>query len=431
MTDGRAEAPAMTPSAELDLAFARSRFPALAGEWTYLDNAGGAQTLGAVADAVRDYLLTVNVQHGASYEPSRRAVAAVASGQAAVAELFGAADPAEILLGPSTTVLMQNLARALVAGGALRAGDEVIVTDVDHEANIGPWRRLAELGVGVREWRLDRPSLRLRAEDLAPLLSPRTRLVAFSHCSNVIGSFHDVPALAALAHQAGARVAVDGVAYAPHRRIDVAALGADFYACSLYKVYGPHLAALWGRRADFVALGKLNHDFLADDDVPYKLQPGGPCYELAAALPAIPDYLVELGRRAGADPAAGRGAALERAFAAIAAHEEALAARLLEFLAARPEVTLIGDPSPARARRAPTVSFVAAGRDSEEIVRRVDAARIGIRFGHFYARRLIDALGLAERQGVVRVSMVHYNSPQEVDRTILALERALDQGRTV
>ena len=410
----------------LDLDFVRSRFPALGGEWVYLDNAGGSQTLAGVADAVRDYLLTVNVQHGASYEPSRRAVAAVAAGQAAAAELAGAADPAEILLGASTTALMQNLARAMVAGGWLAPGDEVIVTDTDHEANIGPWRRLAGLGVVVREWRLDRDSLTLRAEDLAALLTPRTKVVAFTHCSNVLGTFHDVPELAALARAAGARVVVDGVAFAPHRLLDVAALGADFYGFSLYKVYGPHLAALWGRRASFAALGKLNHEFVADDDVPYKLQPGGPCYELAAALPAIVDYLAELGRRAGADPGAGRRAALAAGFAAIAAHEERLAARLLDFLAARRDVRVIGEPSPARARRAPTVSFVSERADSDAIVRRVDAARIGIRHGHFYAKRLIDRLGLADRQGVVRVSMVHYNSGAEIDRLLGALERALD-----
>lgn len=416
----------MSPAAALDLAWSRSRFPALAGEWVYLDNAGGSQALGAVADAVHDYLLTANVQHGASYEPSRRAVAAVAAGQAAVAELAGAAEPAEILIGPSTTALMQNLARAMVAGGALGAGDEVVVTDVDHEANVGPWRRLAEAGVAVREWRLDRESLRLRAEDLVPLLTPRTKVVAFTHCSNVLGSFHDVAALAAVARSTGAKVVVDGVAFAPHRLVDVAALGADFYAFSLYKVYGPHLAALWGRRESLLALGKLNHEFVPDDDVPYKLQPGGPCYELAAALPPILDYLVELGGRAGAGPAAGRRGALAAAFAAIAAHEERLAARLLDFLAARRDVRVVGDPTPARERRAPTISFVSEREASDAIVARVDPARVGIRHGHFYAKRLIDGLGLAARQGVVRVSMVHYNGDEDVDRLLAALELALD-----
>ncbi|QQR75871.1 MAG: cysteine desulfurase-like protein [Holophagales bacterium] len=408
-------------TAPLDLSFVRSSFPALAGEWVYLDNAGGSQVPATVAEAVREYLLTANVQHGASYEPSRRAMAAVEAGQRAVATLAGTEDPAEILLGSSTTVLMQNLARAMVAGGWLAPGDEVIVTDCDHEANAGPWRRLAAHGVVVREWRLDRESLRLRAEDLAQLLSPRTRLVAFTHCSNVVGSIHDVAALAALAHQVGARVVVDGVAFAPHRLVDVVALGVDFYAFSLYKVYGPHLAALWGRRDHFLALGKLNHEFVGDDDVPYKLQPGGPCYELAAALPATLDYLVEVGRRAGAPGDAPPRAALAQAFAALAAHEESLAAPLLEFLRSRSDVRIVGDPSPERSQRAPTVSFVVAGRDSAEIVGRVDEHRIGIRFGHFYAKRLIDGLGLAPQNGVVRVSMVHYNTREEIERLIAAL----------
>lgn len=408
-------------TATLDLAFVRSSFPALAGEWVYLDSAGGSQVPATVADAVREYLLTANVQHGASYEPSRRAVAAVAAGQRAVATLAGTDDPSEILLGSSTTALLQNLARAMVAGRWLAPGDEVIVTDCDHEANIGPWRRLAEHGVVVREWRLDRESLRLGAEDLAPLLSPRTRLVAFTHCSNVLGSVHDVAPLAALAHEAGARVVVDGVAFAPHRLVDVVSLGVDFYAMSLYKVYGPHVAALWGRRELLLGLGRLNHEFVRDDDVPYKLQPGGPCYELAAALPAALDYLVEVGRRAGAPVSCPQRQALAQAFSAIASHEESLAAPLLDFLRLRRGVRIVGHPSPDRARRAPTVSFVIDGRDSAEVVERIDGFRIGIRFGHFYAKRLIDGLGLAPQNGVVRVSMVHYNTREEIERLIEAL----------
>jgi selenocysteine lyase/cysteine desulfurase len=216
-------------------------------------------------------------------------------------------------------------------------------------------------------------------------------------------------------------VCVDGVAYAPHRSVDVTAWDVDYYAFSAYKVFGPHCAVLYGKRALLAELDSINHFFVGRDDVPYKLQPGSFSYEAAYATTGITDYLADLAARAGADGAPSADAAQ----AALAAHEETLAERLLTFLSQRPGVRVIGSPTADRRVRVPTISFVVDGRQSAEIVTAVDACRIGIRHGHFYAKRLIDALGLAAHGGVVRVSMVHYNTLDEVDRLVACLDAVL------
>ncbi len=404
----------------LDLARVRDAFPALSSGFAFMDNAGGSQCLGTVADAVRDHLLRRNVQLGASYAVSAEASERVLEGRRAVARLVSAADDRQVVLGASTTQLLANLALAMSA--TLRPGDEIVVTNADHEANIGPFRRLETRGVVIRQWPIDPETRRLRPEDLEPLLGKTTRLVCMTHCSNVLGTIHDVAPIAQRVHAAGARLLVDGVAYAPHRRPDPAALGADYYVFSLYKVYGPHVAALVAPLGHLQELASINHEFLADE-VPYKLQPGNVCYELVAALPAVEEYLLELGAFDGG--AATHSVALDRAFGAIAAHEASLAERLLAFLRDRADVTVVGDRSSDPARRVPTISFAPHLRTPEAVVRAVDAYGIGIRHGHFYSRRLVEALGLAARGGVVRVSMAHYNTLAEVDRVVAALEAAL------
>lgn len=398
---------------QLPLDHVRRSFPGLEGDELLLDNAGGSQTLGAVIDGVVDYLRACNVQHGADYARSREAVRRVDLGKRAIASLFGDA-PGPVILGPSTTQIVFNLAAALAPG--LRPGDEVIVTEADHEANVGAWRRLAGRGAVVKTWPLDRDRLVLDPAALAPLLSARTRLVCMTHCSNVLGTLHDVRAVADLVHAAGARLFVDGVAFAPHAPVDVAALGVDGYVFSLYKVYGPHLAACWLDPDFFAGLANINHDFLADAGA-YRLEPGGVCYELVAACAAIPAYLDALGRRL--DPTAGDPRA--RAWAAIAAHEAALSARLLDFLRACPRVCVVGETCPDRHVRVPTISFTVDGLHASEVPTLPGARGVGIRWGDFYARGLVDALGLRARGGVVRASLVHYNTEGEVDRLIAAL----------
>lgn len=400
----------------------RGRFPALATPWALFDNAGGSVPLAGVIERVSAYMSGHAVQLGAGYELSVRASSEVAAGHRA-AELLLGAEPGEVVLGSSTTVNLRTLARALRP--LFEPGDEVVVTDLDHESNIGPWRELEADGVRVREWRFRPETGALDPRDLDELLTGRTRLVCFTHCSNVVGSIHDLGAIIRRVHEAGALACVDGVAFAPHRLVDVKESGADFYAVSLYKVYGPHIGMLYGRRESLLRARGQNHFFFGEDELPYKLEPGGPVHELAASLPAIPAYLLELeALLPGGGTGTGR-ARLARAFDAIAAHEEALAAPLLEWLRSRTGVRLIGEPGADRARRVPTIAFTVDGRDSADIPAALERDHVAVRFGHFYARRAIERLGLLERNGIVRVSMAHYNTPAEVERLIAALDRAL------
>jgi len=406
----------------LDLEFVRARFPGLETPWALLDNAGGSVPARAVIDRVADYMARSCVQHGASYALSREAAERVAEGRRAAATLLGA-DPGEVVLGHSSTALVDLLARALRP--AWEAGDEVVVTNLDHEANVGPWRALEAGGIVVKEWRFDRDSLELELRDLEPLLTERTRLVAFTHCSNVVGTIHDAAAICARIRAARALSCVDGVAFAPHRRVDVRALGADFYFASLYKVYGPHQGALYGRRELLRAARAPNHFFVPADAVPTKLEPGNATHELAAGLPGIVEHLTELDRHHGGPADAPVGERLGRAFERVAAHEAALAAPLLAWLDAAPGVRLLGRSDPDPARRAPTIAFTVDGADSRAVVDGLDAHRVAARYGHFYAYRAVRDLGLLDRNGVVRVSLVHYNAPAEVERLLAALDATL------
>ncbi len=399
-----------------DLDSVRAHFPGLAQPTIFFDNAGGSQTLAKVAHRISDYLLNSNVQLGASYAASKRASERVAQGVRSVGSLFGQVDEHEIVLGSSTTQLIFNLAAALAP--TLKEGDELIVSNVDHEANIGAWRRLGARGIVVKEWQVNRDTYALEPESLEPLLGPRTKWVAVTHCSNLIGTIHNISEMAKRVHACGARLFVDGVAFAPHAPVDVHALGVDGYVFSLYKVYGPHLSAMWLRRDLIDEVACINHDFLAHH-VPYKLQPGGANYELTWGSGAVAEYLDEMG--AALDSRSPRSAA----WAAIAAQEQALCERFLSFLRNRPGVKIIGSPDSDRNHRVPTISFVVSKLRSSEVPPLVDPYGIGVRFGDSYARHLVDTLDLRQKEGVVRVSMVHYNSIEEVDKLIEVLDRVL------
>ncbi len=410
----------------LNLSFARSQFPALSDAddaWTYLDNAGGSQVLGAVADRIHDYLLTSSVQLGASYGVSTLAAERLYAGQSAIAELINAARPEEVVFGPSSTVMIQTLARAIAP--TMAPGDEVVVSMIDHEANIGPWLALEARGIIVRRWEMNRESMSLEVSDLESLMTARTRLVVCTQTSNIFGQLIPVEPITACAHRHGAAVCIDGVAFAPHRLVDVRAWGVDFYVFSLYKVFGPHHAVLYGKYERLLALANLSHHFVPMDKIPGKLQPGNPNYELSYGATAIPEYLVTLGKRSGAPAGASRRACMAVAFDAIAAHEAVLADRVLAWLRARRGVRIIGPASSDPLVRVPTISFVVDGCDSERIVRAIDPLRIGIRFGDFYSRRLIEDLGLAAGKGVVRASCAHYNTVADADRLVAALDQTV------
>lgn len=405
----------------LDLAAIRREFPALAGDTVFLDNAGGSQVLRRVADRISDYLLTHSVQLGASYARSAAAGEKVLAARRAVAELINAAQDEEVVMGGATTALMFLLTQAVLPG--LVPGDEIIVTNSDHEANIGAWTRLERAGAVIRIWAINRDSLMLELEDLDALLGPRTKWLAMTQASNILGSVNPIEDVARRVHAVGGRLCVDAVAYAPHRLVDVQACGADVVVFSFYKVFGPHYAVMWVRHALLRALPSLNHEFIGPEVMPYKLQPGNVNYELSYGCIGIRDYLVDTGTALGASGSSR--ARMQVAFDAFAQHEDRLAERLLGWLRGRPGVRIIGHARVDARPRMPTISFVVAGHAPEAIVRHVDRYGIGIRHGDFYSRRLIETLGLGERGGVVRVSIAHYNTLDEIDRLITHLDEVM------
>ncbi len=389
-----------------------------------MDNAGGSQILQPVVDRLTEFLLTSNVQLGASYDVSQQATARVQQGAQAIATLMNAADPAEVVMGGSTSLLLRILARCL--SQTWQPGDEVIVTNSDHEANIGCWMELEEQGIIVKIWRVDPHSLTLKLADLDGLLSSRTKLVAVTHISNLLGTINPIPQIADRAHAHGAMICVDGVAYAPHRLVDVQAMDVDFYVYSFYKVYGPHYAVLYGKRSHWESMPGWNHFFIGNENLPYKFQPGNVNFELSYSMVGLCDYLQGLAAyHYGSDKAAGLRSQLEQAFDLMSRHEEALSDRLLRYLHTKPQVQIVGHPESDRTQRVPTISFRVTGVHSSTIPLQVDPHHIGIRYGDFYARRLVDDLGWAAQGGVVRVSMVHYNTLAEVDRLIEVLEQVL------
>ncbi|WP_455385292.1 cysteine desulfurase-like protein [Acidihalobacter prosperus] len=401
-----------------DVERARRRFPALAQDWVLMDNAGGSAVLDSVIERMAEYMRSTPVQLGASYALSRLAVERQEQAAADTATLINAASPAEIVFGPSSSSLLSRLARAIAS--QIEPGDEIIVSEADHESNITPWTRLAERGAVIRLWPVDINAGRLDHGALEDLLNERTRLVCMGQASNILGAAEPVSEVARKVHAAGARLVVDGVAWAPHRLTDVQACGADFYVFSAYKVFGPHMAVLYGKSDQLRALDNINLEFLDRDAVPYKLQPGGYCYEAAYGFTAVLEYLLEQAPH-GKTPRE----KLAAAWQSMAVHEGGLAARLLDYLKSRGDTTVHGPRAADPETRLPIVSFSVANRDSADIVSAVDVAKIGIRFGDFHARRLIKRLGLQNRNGVVRVSMAHYNTLAEVERLIGALDRIL------
>ena len=409
------------PAPRLNLETIRAEFPALASGFIYLDNAGGSQVLRRVGDRVRDYLLGSSVQLGASYCHSQEAGAKVLAARHAVAELIHAAHDDEVVMGGATTALMFQITQSILP--SIRPGDEIILTNTDHEANIGAWTRLQSAGAVVRFWNVNPQTLELDLTDLDALLSPRVKWVAMTHASNVLGTINPVSDVAQRVHSVGARLCVDAVAYAPHRLVDVQASGADLYVFSFYKVFGPHYAVLWGRRDLLLGLSSLNHYFISEATIPYKLQPGNVNFELSYGCIGIADYLVNVGEQL--DVAGSVRQKMQTAFDAFEVHENALSEQLLSYLRGKKNVRIIGLPDTSSGRRMPTISFMVEGMMSERVVLHTDQFGIGIRFGDFYAKRLIESLGLDVWGGVVRVSIAHYNTHAEIDKLILHMDEVI------
>lgn len=401
----------------MDIDFVRKQFPALDRDFIFMDNAGGSQVLGKVIERISGYLVHHNVQLGASYKVSAEAGQKLKYTTSRIAELVNASKSEEVIVGSSTTMLLRIL--SLSIKGQWKKGDEVIVTDTDHEANVSPWMDLQKEGIEVKIWKVNHETLQLEIDDLKELLNDRTRLVAVTHASNVLGTINPIKEIAKIVHKAGALICVDGVAYAPHRRIDVKDLDVDFYTFSWYKTYGPHLALMYGKHELLLELDSLNHYFIGKENVPYKLQPGNFNFELTYSVLGIIEYYEDFfSHHFDAKAYLNFPEKLSQAFNLIASHEEDLAGTLLDYLNSVPEIRIIGIPEPDQSRRVPTISFVHEKLKSDEIVEQVDDHRIGIRFGDFYAKKLINTLGLDKKNGVVRVSLVHYNSKEEVNKLI-------------
>ncbi|KAJ7161164.1 pyridoxal phosphate-dependent transferase [Mycena filopes] len=411
----------------LDVEYARSQFPALKSGFIFADNAGGSQITQASIDLIVDYLSNTNVQLGADYSVSVASTTRVFGAAEEARQLFNADTTDEIVFGPSSTANFDNLARGLENG--INEGDEFIITG-EHEANCGPWKKLAaRRGAVIKYWHStptnpNNPySLSLKVEELLPLISAKTRIVAFTATSNLLGSVVPVQEITkAVRAEAAAKgapkveVSVDCVAYAPHRRMDVKAWDIDYCAFSFYKVYSPHISAMYVRAPALASVTSIVHHFLRPAYA-YKLQPGGPGYETVYGTKAALPYLLSL------TPAKD----LSATFDAIAAHETKLVTTLLSYLTA-PEQAARGlrvvgaeEPGPTRL---PTISFVVVGdrpMRSKDVVKVFDArGGIGIRWGHFYAYTLSTQLPppADKDDGVVRVSLVHYNTVEEVEKII-------------
>ncbi|KAL2037816.1 hypothetical protein N7G274_009541 [Stereocaulon virgatum] len=400
-------------STAFDVNKARSHFPALQQDHqVYFDNAGGSQVLSTVATSVKDYLEETNVQLGASYNVAKQSTYIHNKGLEAAARFMGA-EVDEVVIGPSTTQLFSNLSQIL----NLPPNSEFVLSALDHEANISSWVRLAKLQSHTIKW-WTAPSTPgkgpiLTPQNLRPLLSDKTALVACTHTSNVLGTVHDIRAIAEEVHKIpGARLCVDGVALAPHRKVDVKDLGVDFYSFSWYKVYGPHIAILYASRTAQETLSSLGHYFHTGRDLTTKLGLASASYELVAALPKIVDYF-------GPEP--------QETWDEIADHEEKIQAILLGYLRTREDVIIHGVADADKKLRVPVISFTIKGRNSKDVVEAIEGrSNFGCRWGHFYSKRLVDeVLGLEGCGGVVRVSMVHYNTEEEVRRYVEVLDGVL------
>jgi cysteine desulfurase family protein (TIGR01976 family) len=403
----------------------RSQFPALqrAGAGIFLDNAGGAQVPQRVLDAVKAHLLEHNVQRGGRYAQSIAVDRTIQHARLSVAAFINARRPEEIAFGMNATSFIRLMSLAI--GQTLGARDEIIVTDIDHEANVATWLALAPLGAKFRWWHM-RPDGCLHAEDLRPLLTSRTRLVACALTSNALGSILDARAAAQLVHAAGGEIFLDAVHYAPHGPIDVQAIDCDYLVCSGYKIFAPHMGFLWGRYELLKELPTFREDFIADEP-PGKIEAGTFIYENVAGMAAAIEYLAGLGRtlagKSGAPQADTLSEDTRIAMTGIQAYEQTLSQALLRALRdCGAEVYGIRDERRLD-ERVPTVCFNLPGALPAAVTEAAAASGIGIRDGHMYSPRLMQRLGVALDTGVVRVSLVHYNTHAEIDRLRAVLEK--------
>jgi cysteine desulfurase family protein (TIGR01976 family) len=415
---------------EFDVAALRARFPALSVEQdgrpvALFDGPGGTQVPDVVIEAVSRYYRESNANHGGAFLTSRRSDAVVDDAHAALADLLNAASPDEIKLGNNMTSLTMHVARSLAATWS--QGDEIVVSGLDHEANVGPWRSAAaDRGVTVHTVAVRPDDVTLDVEAFDALLHGKPKLVAFGFASNAVGTINPVGELVRRAHEAGALTYVDAVHAAPHMPIDVQALGTDFLACSVYKFFGPHVGVLYGRTEVLEALPT------------YKLRPAHDRFETGtlnfegiAGAGAAVEYIAEVGRTQGAaltgafGGMTGRRRDAHAGMTAIRAYELPLFARLLDGLETLPGVRIWGITDRSRlTERTPTAALTFARTTPEAVATELGERGIATWWGDFYATSLIERLGLAP-EGVLRIGLTHYNTAAEVDRLLDELRSIL------
>ena len=401
----------------------RASFPALhtGDKFVFFDNGAGAQVPQIVLEAVHDHLLRRNVQRGGRYRRSQEVDLAIQHGRESVATFLNARDPREVAFGMNATSFIRIVSLALA--DILRERKEIVVCEMDHEANVATWLALQRHGVHIRWWQM-RGDGTLHLADLEPLLNSKTRLVACTVASNALGSIVDVKEVCRLAHAVGAEVFLDAVHYAPHGPIDVQDMDCDYLVCSGYKIFAPHMGFLWGKRPLLEALPTFREDFIPDE-VPGKIEVGTFVYENVAGMAAAITYLEELGARVSPDesPPARRNT-LVQAMESIRNYEMLLSSELLRALAPLRGVTVYGIHEPRFAnRRVPTVCFNVRGVPPSAVASKLAGKSIGVRDGNMYSPRLLKRLGISEDSGAVRASLAHYNTLDEIDRFISELRK--------
>ncbi len=407
----------------------RTRFPSLAvtdkgQRRIYLDNPAGTQVPGEVARAVSDTLLYANANLGGGFATTIAAGAVIDAGHDAMAEFLGC-DREEVIIGANMTTLTYHFSRMIgerLDGSGLKEGDEIIVTQMDHEGNVSPWLDLArDKGLVIRKLAFNTDSWQVEPDDLRALINDRTRLLALNYSSNLTGSINQVARLAAIAKEAGVLTYVDAVQFAPHGFIDVRQLDCDFLVCSAYKFFGPHLGILYGRKSVLERLVPYKCR-CSDNALPWRFETGTPQIELVAGLTACVDHFAWLGRQCGA--AGSRRERIRHAFDASIAEEINLARQLIGGLEEIRGLVIHGITDPERfAQRVPTVSFTLDDLRPGELVERLNPEGIFCWAGHNYAWEVVHQLGIAPEHGVVRIGIANYNSVQEIDETIESVQR--------
>jgi len=406
---------------QLDIDYVRSQFPAfkdpICKDWSFFENAGGSYVPQQVIDKLNEFMISTKVQPYAEYPMSKNAGDNMDLATELFAKMINAKNK-EIIIGGSTSINLYVLSNALKY--SLRPGDEVIVTNQDHEANISPWRRLSEVGAIIKEWKINPITAELEVETFENLLTNKTKIVAVTHCSNIVGTVNNLKQISELAHKNNAIVIGDGVSYAPHGFPDVKELGVDFYTFSLYKTYGPHLALLYGKEDILKELPNQNHQFL-DGDYPYTINPGGPNHEELASLIGIYEYMNEIFKHHFNDQKLSTREKINKVNHLISVHEEEIANPILKYISENDNLKLIGKKTITNKNRAPTISFTDKNKTSKKISEILVKNKIATRNDNFYAWRCLNALGIDIDDGLVRLSMTHYNSLEDTERVLNTL----------